>query len=265
MIWYIEKLLSNFLEGLELNNTIPKRVLLQHGSKHYNVHYGPASSPQGESVPRVLPGPNFYYDQEDFMKAFAERHQIGWNSTRPGHIAGAVPSAAGNFCYPLAIYATVQRYLNKPLEYPGSLEAWETNVSISSARGNGYLAEWAVLTEQARNETFNSTDDCLFNWSKLWPKLAERFQIPWTGPATSDVTAYTRITLPTDPPRGYDPAGAIRLRFTLTNWVKTREVQKAWAEIAEKHRLREKELEDIDRIFGFADLLLSLTWSISLR
>jgi hypothetical protein len=57
----------------------------------------------------------------------------------------------------------------------------------------------------------------------------------------------------------------VQFRFTLANWAKTPEVQQAWAEIAEKHGLREKELRDIDRVFGFADLLLALTYSISLR
>lgn len=225
----------------------------------------PQAVPQEESGPRILNGPNFYYNQEDYLKAFAQKHQIGWNTTRPSHIAGAVPDAAMNLCYPLAVYATVQKYLNKPLEYPGGLEAWETNVSISSAHANEYLAEWAVLTEQTKNETFNSTDDCLFTWSKLWPKLAERFRIPWTGPHTSDEAPYATITFPTDPPRGYGPPGVVQFRFTLVNWAKTPEVQQAWAEIAEKHELREKELRDIDRVFGFADLALALTYSISLR
>jgi hypothetical protein len=124
---------------------------------------------------------------------------------------------------------------------------------------------WTALTEQTKNETFNSTDDCLFTWSKLWPKLAERFRIPWTGPDISDEASYATITFPTDLPRGYVPPGMVQFRFTLANWAKTPEVQQAWAEIAEKHGLREKELRDIDRVFGFADLLLALPYSISLR
>jgi hypothetical protein len=50
----------------------------------------------------------------------------------------------------------------------------------------------------------------------------------------------------------------------LANWAKKPEVQKAWAKIAEKHGLPGKELQDIDRVFGFADLLLALRYSISL-
>lgn len=134
-----EKLLSNFLEGLELNNTIPRRILLQLGAKYYGLHVGPAISPQEESDPRVLIGPNFYYDQEGYLQAFTRKHQIGWNTTRPSHIAGAVPDAAMNLCYPLAVYATVQKHLHQKLEYPGDLTTWETFVSISSGQ-----AKWVL-------------------------------------------------------------------------------------------------------------------------
>jgi hypothetical protein len=39
------------------------------------------------------------------------------------------------------------------------------------------------------------------------------------------------------------------------SWAKKPEVQKAWAELIQKHNLRVDKLEDmdIDRIFGFAD------------
>lgn len=222
-------------------------------------------TPQEESDPRVLLGPNFYYNQEDYLKAFAHKHGIGWNTTRPSHILGAVPDAAMNLCFPLAVYATVQKHLNQPLEYPGDPDAWEQPVSLSSAQANAYLAEWIVLTDHAKDESFNAADDCLFSWSKFWPKLAERFQMPWTGPDTSGQAAYRNLTLPDRPPRGYGPPGVFRFRFTLAEWAKRPEVRKAWGEIAERHGLREKELKDVDRVFGFTDLAVTMTYPIQLR
>jgi hypothetical protein len=240
-------------------------VLLQLGAKYYGLHRGPTSCPQVESDPRVLIGPNFYYDQEDYLQAFAEKHQIGWNTTRPSHVAGAVPDAAMNLCYPLAVYATVQKYLNQPLEYPGDIAAWETNVTISSAQANGYLAEWAVLTDKAKDQSFNAADDCLFTWGKLWPKLAERFDMPWTGPDTSETAVYQTVTIPNDPPRGYGPPGEARFRFSLAEWAKRSEVQRAWAEIAVKAGLPETELRGVDRVFGFTDFALAVTFPVALR
>jgi hypothetical protein len=78
-------------------------------------------------------------------------------------------------CYHLGIYATVQTHLNRPLEYPGDPVVWEQPISLSSAQANGYLSEWIVLTENAKDESFNAADDFAFSWSKFWPELAERF------------------------------------------------------------------------------------------
>ncbi|KAJ5969668.1 hypothetical protein N7501_005916 [Penicillium viridicatum] len=143
-------LLVNFLEGLELNNTVPKRVILQLGAKYYGLHRSPTGCPQVESDPRILSGPKFYYHQDDYLQAFAKKHQIGYNATRPSHIAGAVLDAAMNLLYLLGIYAM----------------AWDANVSISSARANGYLAECIVLTDQGTKESFNASYDSLFTYHK---------------------------------------------------------------------------------------------------
>lgn len=86
-----------------------------------------------------------------------------------------------NLWYPLAIYAMIRKYVNRSLGCPGEIEAWDADVSISSARANGYLAEWIVLTEQAKNEGFNVSDDRLFTRGKFRAELAERFRMPWTG------------------------------------------------------------------------------------
>lgn len=258
-------MLSNFLKGLELNHTIPKRVLLQLGAKYYGVHIGPAPTPQEEEDPRVHIEPNFYYTQEDCLKEFAKKHSIGWNSTLPSNIAGAVPDAAMNFCFPLAIYASIQKYLNRPLEFPSDLKAWETTQTISSAQMNAYISEYVVLTDRAKNQIFNTTDDCAFTWGKTWPKVAARFNMPWTGPDTSGDAQFYTISFPKDPPRGFGPKGAVSFKFSLTEWAKRPEVQKAWDELAQKYNLKKTDVKDIERVFGFLDFVLAMTHSIYLR
>lgn len=63
----------------------------------------------------------------------------------PCAIVGAVPDAAMNVAFPLAVYATVQAYLGKKLEFPADISAWERPCDISSAMLNAYLEEWVVL------------------------------------------------------------------------------------------------------------------------
>lgn len=199
------------------------------------------------------------------MKEFAKKHDIGWNSTLPSHIAGAVPDAALNFCYPLAIYASIQKYLNRPLEYPSDLKAWETTQTISSAQMNGYLSEYIVLTDHTKNQIFNTADDCAFTWGKMWPKIADRFGLTWHGPDTRESTSWFTITAPNPPPRGFGPKGTFNLRLSLAEWAKSPEVQQAWSELAEKHGLKKTEYKELDRVFGFLDVSLAMSFPIYLR
>ncbi|KAH8897997.1 hypothetical protein GQ53DRAFT_885061 [Thozetella sp. PMI_491] len=254
-------LLNNFLEGLAGAFIIPKRILLQLGTKYYGMHLGPTFLPQEETLPRILTQPNFYYAQEDCLRAFCEKHGCEWNTTLPSWIAGAVPDAAMNLAYPLLLYATIQRRLGKSLIYPGDLTCWENATVVSSALMNAYLSEWAVLTGDAKNERFNATDDSPFTWCRFWPKYAAHFDLPWEGPQQATEVDFQQIPLAAPPlPRGFGPAVNLRFRFTLTEWAKKSEVVNAWREIAEEAGLQNKELGNVDRIFGFADAALLTPW-----
>ncbi|KAL9097151.1 MAG: hypothetical protein Q9165_000578 [Trypethelium subeluteriae] len=250
------ELLSNFLESLPPANIKPKRIMLQTGAKYYGIHLGPSSTPNEEDDPRVLLEPNFYYPQQDYLSQYCQKHGIGWNEARPSFILGAVPDAAMNLCYPLAIYAAVCKRLGEPLRYPGDLVAWEAQQDQSSATLNGYLEEWMVLTGHVANEAFNAADDSAFTWGKFWPKLASWYGIEYTRPDAD--AKYNEITTPNKTPRGFGPPATIRYTFLLTEWAKRPEVDKAWREIAQESDLTEKQLRDVDRIFPFTDLALAM-------
>jgi nucleoside-diphosphate-sugar epimerase len=198
------KLLSNFLTGLKLAELIPRRIMLQTGAKEYGVHLGPSSVPQEETDPRVLIEPNFYYTQEDYLYSWCAENGVGWNSVRPAAILGAVPDAAMNVCFPLAVYAAVCKKLEQPLEYPADLVAWETIQDQSSAMLNGFLAEWTVLTEHTLNQAFNAADGSAFTWGKFWPKLASIYGVEWKTP-DMDESLYTAM----QSSRGQTPRGFV--------------------------------------------------------
>ncbi|RVD33465.1 SDR family oxidoreductase [Mesorhizobium sp. M4A.F.Ca.ET.020.02.1.1] len=249
------KLLSNFLEGLVLAGSLPKRVLVQFGMKYYGVHLGPVAYPQEESDPRVGEAlePNFYDAQHDYLKAFCARHGINWVETRPGWVLGAVPDAAMNITLPLAMYASIRRHLNEPLVFPGDLAAWECPATNSSAMLNGYMA---VLSDAAANQSLNMTDDSAFTWGRLWQKLAAWYGIAYTPPS-DEASTYRQTDFKYDPPRGFGPKGRMRFTFTFSEWARRPEVQEAWAELASRHGLMPARLTDIDRIFGLLDYILS--------
>lgn len=252
---------------MAISNSIPKSILLQLGAKYYGIHLGPTTVPQEESDPRIDIEPNFYYPQEDMLKSFSAKNGISCVTTRPSWIPGAVPDAAMNLCLPLAIYATIQKHLGRKLEFPSDLASWELHQTVSSAQMNGYLSEWAVLSKTVENgDSFNAADDSAFTWAKFWPRFAAYFGLPWTGPETENENVYHEQTMGYNPPpRGYGPPGKARYRFTLAGWAKNPEVQDAWKKIASKHDLREKELRDVDRIFGFADGALLRSFPVYYR
>lgn len=248
-------LLKNFCEALPLASIKPKRIMLQTGAKNYGIHLGPAATPQEEHHPRVMLEPNFYYPQEDFLWDFCSKQSISWNVCMPAGILGAVPDAAMNLVFPLGVYASVQRHLGKPVEFPSDLQSWDTNRCMSSSKMNAYMEEWAVLTDGAKNEKFNTMDGTTFTWGNFWPKFAQWYGMEYKTPSMND-SEYTTITTRFDPPpRGFGPPGKYRYRFRLTDWAKQAAVQQAWEQLIAQHKLKVAKLQDmdLDRIFGFTD------------
>lgn len=229
--------------------------MLQTGAKNYGVHLGPTATPQEETAPRVTLEPNFYYPQEDFLWSFCAEQSIDWNVCMPAGILGAVPDAAMNLVFPLGVYASVQKHLGERLEFPSDLQAWEANRCMSSSKMNAYMEEWAVLTDTATNEKFNTMDGTTFTWGNHWPKLASAYGIEYERPSLNE-DVYTVIQSKFDPPpRGFGPPGVYRIRFRLVDWARQDKVQKAWEQLTSKYGLTAGKLQDmdIDRIFGFTD------------
>lgn len=166
----------------------------------------------------------------------------------PGPIVGAVPDAAMNCAFPLAVYATVCKKLGQPLEFPGDLNSWCMPQSMSAAQMNAYQEEWAVLLGP-KDQKYNTCDDSSFTWEKAWPRIAGWYGIEPKRPQEGDKydEFETRFV-----PRGYGPKGITRRKFSTAAWAKKPEVQKAWSELVKEHGLTQ-ELRDIDRVFGFLD------------
>lgn len=118
-----------------------------------------------------------------------------------------------------------------------------------------------------KNESFNATDDYPFAWEMFWPKLAAFYGIQWKGPDdNASRPEYHEFQTPyTPPPRGYGPPATIRFKFTLAEWAKRPEVKNAWKEIVAEHNLRNIALEDVDRVFGFTDFGLSVSYPVIQR
>ncbi len=176
-------MLRNLLTAL--GHAPVEHVALMTGLKHYLgpfEAYGKSEMPDTpflESEPR-LPVANFYYAQEDELWAAAARHGFTWSVHRAHTVIGHAVGNAMNMGLTLAAQATICRETGRPFVFPGSQTQWNSLTDMTDA---GLLAEhmvWAA-TEAGGNEAYNVVNGDVFRWRRMWPALAEYFELEWEG------------------------------------------------------------------------------------
>ncbi|MGE0222291.1 MAG: SDR family oxidoreductase [Acetobacteraceae bacterium] len=165
-----DRMLRNLLEPLAAASPALRHVTLLQGTKAYGVHVRPLTVPAREGRSEMREQPNFYWAQEDYLRA----RQIGapWHFTilRPVLIVGEAIGGAMNLIPALGVHAALMRETSDVLSYPGG------GPRVSQAVDADLLARaiaWAGEAEAARNETFNVTNGDVFVWANVWPAIAE--------------------------------------------------------------------------------------------
>lgn len=148
-------------------NPIAHVSLLQ-GTKAYGIHLHPMPIPARERAPRD-PHANFYWLQEDWLRAAADRHGFGWTILRPQLILGRAHGAAMNLIPVLGAYAAICRETGQPFGFPGGISyVWEA----VDARLLANVFVWASSAEIARGQHYNVTNGDVFEWRNLWPAIS---------------------------------------------------------------------------------------------
>ncbi|POS68563.1 NAD dependent epimerase/dehydratase [Diaporthe helianthi] len=228
-------LLRNFLEALELADIKPTRFILQTGGKSYGMHLGRTRTPLLESdpQPRHL-WPNFYYLQEDLLKAFCDKNSVSWNVIRPAAVIGTSTQAAMNMFYLFAVYAVVQVHKGEPLFFGGDWEQWQYEYYHCSARMTGYLTEWAALEEPCGNEAFNANDGGPLTYERFFTELARWFGAKGVVPPPDNDSEMVTETVGCGgkgSPLGYGPIMEAKSSFSFYEWAKDEKNVAAWREI----------------------------------
>jgi len=167
-------ILRNTLDALRLAGASLKQVVICEGSKAYGALMGPMRTPAKERDPRV-PGPLYYYDQEDLLWERGAREGFATTILRPDFIAGIGLGSYTNVVTVVAIYATVCKALGLPLHFPGNAAAYGMLFQMTDARLLARGMIWAAETQSDRNEIYNITNGDLFRWSNAWPRVARYF------------------------------------------------------------------------------------------
>ena len=165
-----DRMLRNLLDPLEAAAANLAHVTLLQGTKAYGVHVRPMQVPAREGRSELREQPNFYWNQEDFL-----RHKQGgknwcFSILRPVLIVGYSQGSAMNVIPAIGSYAAILREAGQPLHYPGGPPR------IGQAIDADLLARciaWAGEAAVARNETFNVANGDVYCWQNIWPAIAE--------------------------------------------------------------------------------------------
>ena len=173
-------MLANSVAAIEAAALRLERVVLVEGNKIYGSHLGPFKTPAKESdPPHMLP--NFYWDQEQWLRA--RQAGKGWSFTalRPQTVCGYALGSPMNIITVIAVYAAISKELGLPLRFPGKPGAYTAVYQVTDSEHLARAMAWAGVAPAAANEVFNVTNSDFFRWCNLWPRIAELFGMP-VGP-----------------------------------------------------------------------------------
>jgi nucleoside-diphosphate-sugar epimerase len=166
-----EAMLKNLFEPLKQAASGLRHVALLQGTKAYGVHVRPLTVPARENRSEMHEQPNFYWNQERYIRTEQQGQRWSWTILRPVLIVGCSTGSAMNVVPALGVYAAMMRHAGKKtLDYPGGVGR------VAQAVDADLLARsiaWSGEAATARNEIFNVTNGDVFVWSNVWPAIAD--------------------------------------------------------------------------------------------
>jgi len=164
-------MLRNLLGPLEQAAAGLRHVALLQGTKAYGVHVRPMLVPARENRSEMHEQPNFYWNQERYVRDLQRGKGWHWSILRPVLIVGDSVGSAMNVIPALGVYAALMRRAGKTrLDYPGGVGR------VAQAVDTDLLARaiaWSGESDKARNEIFNVTNGDVFVWPNVWPAIAD--------------------------------------------------------------------------------------------
>jgi len=180
-------MLVNAVSAIDRASPVLERVVLVTGTKYYGSHLGPYKTPAREDDPRH-DGPNYYFDQIDWLTGFQRGKRWSWTELRPQTLCGFAPGTAMSIVPVIAVYAAILKELDLPLAFPGT--AWNSLYQVTESAHFANAALWAATEPSCANQAFNITNGDYFRWSHLWPNIAGVFGMAHAGPAPLSLAGF---------------------------------------------------------------------------
>jgi len=164
-----DRMFRNLLNPLLKSAKSLRHVTLLQGTKAYGIHVRPMAYPARENRSEARDIPNFYWNQEDYLRERQKGQDWGFTILRPVLIVGYALGAAMNLIPAIGVYGALLKARGEPLYYPGGPER------LSQAVDADLLAKtigWSGEADAAHNEIFNVANGDVFSWPTVWPALA---------------------------------------------------------------------------------------------
>ena len=165
-----ERMLQNLMEPLGKAARGLAHVCLLQGTKAYGVHVRPMQIPAREGRSEMREQPNFYWNQEDYLREKQRGQDWHFSIFRPVLIVGYSQGSAMNVIPAIGVYAAMLKEAGQPLHYPGGPPR------VGQAVDADLLARcmaWAGDAAAARNATFNVANGDVYCWQNIWPAIAD--------------------------------------------------------------------------------------------
>ncbi len=182
-------MLRNSVEVIEAVSPGLRHVHLVEGTKWYGCHLGPFKTPAKEADPPPML-PNFYYDQEMWLRRHQEGKGWTWSGLRPQTVCGFALGNPMNISTVIAVYAAISKELGLPLRFPGKPGAYDAIYQVTDSELLAKAMTWCASDARAVNQVFNVTNGDFFRWRNLWPRFAEFFRLDYAPPQTISLTEF---------------------------------------------------------------------------
>lgn len=163
-------MLRNLFEPLSVAASGLQHVTLLQGTKAYGAHVRVIPLPAREDRDEWKSQPNFYWNQEDYLRAKQQGANWSWTIMRPQIIFGDALGAAMNPIAAIALYGALLKERGEPLHYPGGTPNAFEGVDADLV---GRAIRWAGTSDAARNQIFNITNGDVMVWREVWPTIAD--------------------------------------------------------------------------------------------
>lgn len=181
-------MLRNLVETVSAASPKLRRVVLYEGAKYYGAHLGAFETPAREDDPRHMP-PNFYYDMQDWLLAFAAGRPWDAVVLRPDVVCGFAVGNPMNLAMVIAVYASISKALGLPLRFPGSAACYGKLAQVTDAAQLARGSAWAATLARG-GEAYNLTNGDVFRWRQVWEAVAHWFDMEVGEPQTIPLAAY---------------------------------------------------------------------------